>query len=54
MKTAASGRLAEPPGAVSVEAMKTIVQDEYGTAPEEVLRLAEVARPARTPTPAPA
>jgi NADPH:quinone reductase-like Zn-dependent oxidoreductase len=46
MKTGASGRLAEPPGAVSVEAMKAIVQDEYGTAPEEVLRLAEVARPA--------
>ena len=27
------------------ETMKAIVQDKYGTAPEEVLRLAEVARP---------
>jgi NADPH:quinone reductase-like Zn-dependent oxidoreductase len=25
--------------------MKAIVQDEYGTAPEEVLRLAEITRP---------
>jgi NADPH:quinone reductase-like Zn-dependent oxidoreductase len=33
------------PGA-AVETMKAIVQDEYGTAPEQVLRLAEIARPA--------
>ncbi len=34
------------PGAAAVEMMTAIVQDEYGTAPEKVLRLAEVARPA--------
>jgi NADPH:quinone reductase-like Zn-dependent oxidoreductase len=34
------------PGAAGVETMKAIVQDEYGTAPEQVLRLAEIARPA--------
>jgi NADPH:quinone reductase-like Zn-dependent oxidoreductase len=34
------------PDAAPVETMKAIVQDEYGTAPEEVLRLAEIARPA--------
>ena len=34
------------PGAAAVETMTAIVQDEYGTAPEAVLRLAEVARPA--------
>ncbi len=33
------------PGAAAVEMMTAIVQDEYGTAPEKVLRLAEVARP---------
>ena len=33
-------------GAAGAETMKAIVQDAYGTAPEEVLRLAEVARPA--------
>ena len=33
-------------GTAGVETMKAIVQDAYGTAPEEVLRLAEVARPA--------
>ena len=27
------------------DTMKSIVQDAYGTAPEEVLRLAEIARP---------
>ena len=44
---AASERSAEPtPGTVGAETMKAIVQDEYGTAPEEVLRLAEIARPA--------
>ena len=48
MKTAASGRPAEPgPGTADPQTMMTaIVQDEYGTAPEEVLRLAEIARPA--------
>jgi NADPH:quinone reductase-like Zn-dependent oxidoreductase len=34
------------PGAAAVESMTAIVQDEYGTAPEDVLRLAEIARPA--------
>jgi NADPH:quinone reductase-like Zn-dependent oxidoreductase len=33
-------------GAAGAETMKAIVQDAYGTAPEEVLRLTEVARPA--------
>ncbi len=32
--------------ATAVETMTAIVQDEYGTAPEEVLRLAEISRPA--------
>jgi hypothetical protein len=46
MKTAPSGRSAEPaPATVGAQTMKAIVQDEYGTAPEEVLRLAEIARP---------
>jgi NADPH:quinone reductase-like Zn-dependent oxidoreductase len=30
---------------MAVETMRAIVQDDYGSAPEEVLRLAEVARP---------
>jgi NADPH:quinone reductase-like Zn-dependent oxidoreductase len=39
-------RPAEPARAsAGAETMKAIVQDEYGTAPEDVLRLAEVARP---------
>ena len=33
-------------GTAGVETMEAIVQDAYGTSPEEVLRLAEVARPA--------
>ena len=33
-------------GTAGVETMKAIVQDAYGAEPEEVLRLAEVARPA--------
>src|ERR1700730_3075797 len=33
------------PATAGVETMKAIVQDEYGTAPEVVLRLAEVSRP---------
>ena len=32
-------------GTAGVETMEAIVQDAYGTAPEEVLRLAEIARP---------
>ena len=32
-------------GGAGAETMNAIVQDEYGTAPEEVLRLAQVARP---------
>src|ERR1035438_10907978 len=38
-----SAMTAVTPGA-AVETMKAIVQDEYGTAPEQVLRLAEIAR----------
>jgi NADPH:quinone reductase-like Zn-dependent oxidoreductase len=39
-------RSAEPTPATSgAKTMKAIVQDEYGTAPEEVLRFEEVARP---------
>jgi NADPH:quinone reductase-like Zn-dependent oxidoreductase len=30
---------------IAVESMTAIVQDEYGAAPEDVLRLAEIARP---------
>ena len=33
------------PGAAAAATMTAIVQDEYGTAPEAVLRLAEIARP---------
>jgi NADPH:quinone reductase-like Zn-dependent oxidoreductase len=33
------------PSPTRVETMKSIVQDEYGTAPEDVLRFADVARP---------
>ena len=47
MKTGTFDRPAEPtPAAAGVEMMKAIVQDEYGTAPEEVFRLAEITRPA--------
>src|SRR5712672_1789498 len=47
MTTATFDRPAEPaPATAGVETMKAIVQDEYGTAPEDVLRLADVARPA--------
>ena len=45
MKTAASGRPANPAPA-GVKTMQAIVQDEYGSAPEQVLRLEEIARPA--------
>jgi NADPH:quinone reductase-like Zn-dependent oxidoreductase len=34
------------PGTAAAETMTAIVQDDYGTAPEDVLRLAEIARPA--------
>ena len=34
------------PGAAAVETMTAIAQDEYGTAPEAALRLAEITRPA--------
>jgi NADPH:quinone reductase-like Zn-dependent oxidoreductase len=44
--TATFDRPTDPsPASAGVEMMTAIVQDEYGTAPEEVLRLAEVARP---------
>lgn len=47
MTTAAPGRPAEPiPASADAEKMTAIVQDEYGTAPEDVLRLAEIPRPA--------
>ena len=48
MKIAASGRCLDRAngGGQGMKTMKAIVQDEYGTAPEDVLRLAEVARPA--------
>jgi NADPH:quinone reductase-like Zn-dependent oxidoreductase len=46
LPAATSERSAEPtPDTAAAETMKAIVQDEYGTAPEEVLRLAEIARP---------
>jgi NADPH:quinone reductase-like Zn-dependent oxidoreductase len=45
MKVATSGRPAKPAPA-GLETMKAIVQDQYGSAPEEVLRLEETARPA--------
>jgi NADPH:quinone reductase-like Zn-dependent oxidoreductase len=44
-KTAKLDRPIEPLMTDSTETMKAIVQDDYGTAPEKVLRLAEVARP---------
>src|SRR5437899_7385483 len=46
MTTATFDRPTEPtPPTAGAETMKAIVQDEYGTAPEDVLRFAEVARP---------
>jgi NADPH:quinone reductase-like Zn-dependent oxidoreductase len=46
MTTAPLDRPMEPTSQIAgVETMKAIVQDEYGTAPEDVLRLAEIARP---------
>jgi NADPH:quinone reductase-like Zn-dependent oxidoreductase len=46
MTTATFDRPTDPtPATAGAETMKAIVQDEYGTAPENVLRLADVARP---------
>jgi NADPH:quinone reductase-like Zn-dependent oxidoreductase len=46
MTTAAPGRPAEPiPAESGVDMMQSIVQNVYGSAPEEVLRLAEIRRP---------
>src|SRR5947208_11926483 len=46
MKTPPLDRPMEPtPVIAGVGTMKAIVQDEYGVAPEDVLRLAEIARP---------
>ena len=45
--TSASGRPTgdRPPRSAPLATMQAIVQDAYGTAPEAVLRLAEIARP---------
>jgi NADPH:quinone reductase-like Zn-dependent oxidoreductase len=46
MTTAPLDRPIRPTSEIAgVETMKAIVQDDYGTAPEDVLRLAEIARP---------
>src|SRR6266705_2413073 len=46
MTTATFDRPTEPtPATAGAETMKAIVQDEYGTAPDDVLRFADVARP---------
>src|SRR3981081_2454543 len=46
MTTAPLDRPMQPTSEIAgVETMKAIVQDEYGTAPADVLRLAEIARP---------
>jgi NADPH:quinone reductase-like Zn-dependent oxidoreductase len=46
MKTATPGRQTKPtPATASAATMTSIVQDEYGSAPEDVLRLAEIAKP---------
>lgn len=46
MTTTARNRRSESIPLIAAEPMRAIVQDEYGTAPEEVLRLAAIARPA--------
>jgi len=47
MRTTQPGRPAEPaPPAAGQAAMRAIVQDRYGTAPEDVLRLEQIATPA--------
>ena len=46
MTTATAGRPREvPSAAVAVEMMTAVVQDEYGSVPEDVLRITKVARP---------
>jgi NADPH:quinone reductase-like Zn-dependent oxidoreductase len=46
MTTATPGRQTKPtPTTAGAETMTSIVQDEYGSAPEDVLRLAEIAKP---------
>jgi NADPH:quinone reductase-like Zn-dependent oxidoreductase len=45
MDRAPLSRPTEPTVTDGMKLMKAIVQDDYGTAPEEVLRLAEIARP---------
>ena len=46
MKTPPVDRPIEPaPETAGLETMRAIVQDEYGSAPEDVLRLADVSRP---------
>ena len=42
----ASAMTAATPGAAAAATMTAIAQDQYGTAPEAVLRLAEITRPA--------
>ena len=42
----ASAMTAAAPGTAAAATMTAIVQDDYGTAPEAVLRLAEITRPA--------
>ncbi len=51
MKKAPLTQPTEPPSTNGMKTMTAIVQDEYGTAPEQVLRLAEIARPAMCPLP---
>src|SRR4051812_2470301 len=43
--TATAGPLSETTPAVAVETMKSVVQDAYGSAPEEALRIPGVPRP---------
>ena len=46
MRAAQPGRPAEPAPATGGQAtMRAIVQDRYGTAPEDVLRLERIAKP---------
>ena len=46
MKKAVLDQTTEPPPVIAgLRTMKAIVQDEYGSAPEEVLRTAKIARP---------
>src|SRR5579885_1464377 len=45
MARATTDPRADTTGGPHVETMTAIVQDDYGSAPEDVLRIAEVARP---------